>query len=43
MAGSGQVRRHRRAHRAEADEGYSFDANTSRAQRKAATAEGTPA
>jgi len=43
IAGGGQVRRHGRTHGAQTDEGYSFDANTSRAQRKAATAEGTPA
>jgi len=43
VAGSGEVGRHGHAHGAEADEGYSFDANTSRAQRNAATAAGTPA
>jgi hypothetical protein len=42
-AGARQVRRHGHAHRAQADEGYSLDANTSRAQRNAATAAGTPA
>jgi len=42
IAGSGEVGGHRSAHRAEADEGYSFDAKTSFAQRNATTAAGTP-
>ena len=41
-ARGGKVRGHGHAHRAQADEGYSFDANTSFAQRNATTAAGTP-
>ena len=42
VASRGQVAGHRPTHGAEADEGYSFDANTSFAQRNATTAAGTP-
>jgi hypothetical protein len=42
IAGPRQVGGHRPAHGAEADEGYSFDAKTSFAQRNATTAAGTP-
>ncbi len=42
VAARGQMRAHRPAHGAEADERYSFDAKTSLAQRKATTAAGTP-
>jgi hypothetical protein len=42
IAGRRDMGGHRPAHRAEADEGYSFDAKTSFAQRNATTAAGTP-
>src|SRR5258708_14142059 len=38
----GEIRRHRLAHRAQPDEGYSFYAKTSFAPRNATTAAGTP-